>query len=471
MQATPVAPTVVRTLGVAAAASIAVSNMIGQGVFLKARAMTCNVGSPALMLAAWLVAGMLALCGALTLAELGAAIPESGGIYAFLRRAYGGAMGFAYGWMSLFVASPASIAALAAGSAIFLNLTTGNALDGAGVSLAFGGSRLGVPGVQIVALALIAVMTAINCAPAVVNGGIATVSAVLKIGMIVAVIFIAVVAGHGSAAHFAIDGAAGTCAGIAGSLRGGVPGFAAALIGALYAYQGWHSLTLVAGEVKAPGRTFPLALGVSVAVVIVLYVGVNAAYVEVLSPLTIANLAATTSVGVTAVATVLGPVWRTVAAGFLFASVIATLHVTILTNSRVSYAFARDTRGLGLLARVSSRGHVPVNAVIVNSVLAAGLVLVGNFDTLSDYLVFNIWVFFVAAGVGVFVLRRREPELNRPYRAFGFPVVPGIYVLVGGWLVVQTAISTPVSSAIGLGIVALSYPVYRLRGRRSRSVP
>jgi APA family basic amino acid/polyamine antiporter len=149
-------------------------------------------------------------------------------------------------------------------------------------------------------------------------------------------------------------------------------------------------------------------------------------------------------------------VGRAIAAGLLFVSTAATLHVTLLTYARVAYALAKDTPGFGLLARVSRRGHVPVNAVLMNGALAILLVLAGTFDTLSNYFIFNTWVFFVAVGVALFVLRRREPALTRPYRAFGYPVVPAIYVTLGAWLVIQTAISTPQSSLIGLAIVGVS---------------
>ncbi len=442
--------------------------MIGQGVFLKARVMTCNVGSPGVMLGAWLVAGVLALCGALTLAELGAALPESGGMYAFLRRAYGGGVAFAYGWMLLFVGSPASIAALASGGAIFFDLFSGHALRTFDVSFALAGVPMMIAGTQLAAIVLIAVMTAVNCAPAHFNGRLATASAALKIGMIVALTLAAFALGHGSTGHFSGSGAGGACEGVAAGSRGGVSGFAAALIGALYAYNGWHSLTLVAGEVKQPGRVLPAALIASVALVTVFYLGANAAFVYVLGPLAIANLGSTASVGVSTVEALFGPIWRSLAAVFLFASVAATLHVTIFTNARVTYAFAADVVGAGWLRRISGGGHVPVNAVLLNSLIAVVFVLSGTFDTLSNYLVFNSWLFFVAAGTAMFVLRRREPLLPRPYRSFGYPVIPALYVLAGTWLLIETAIGSPQASAIGLLILGLSVPVYFAQRRRGR---
>ena len=467
--AMPAKLTVLRSLGLGATSSIIICNMVGQGVFLKARVMTCNVGSPVLMTTAWVVAGLLALCGALTFAELGAAIPESGGIYAFLRRAYGKPIGFAFGWMLLFVASPASTAALAAGAAIFFNLASGHALDRFTGSANLFGITFTLSGMQSAAIALLVAVTAINCAPALVNGRIATVFAVLKIAMLAAVTLAAFGLGHGALANFAASGAGGACTGVAPTTRFGLPGFAAALIGALYAYNGWHSVTLVAGEVKNPGRAFPAALGASVALVIGCYVAANVAFVYVLGPLAIASLPPGSSVGITVVETLFGPIWRTIAAAFLFASVAATLHVTILTNARVTYALAKDGLGFGILARLSARARVPVNAVLANCALAAVLVVIGSFDTLSDYLIFNIWVFFVATAGAVFVLRRREPALPRPYRTIGYPVVPAIFMAVAGWLLVQTLLSNPRNSFIGLAVVALSFPYYFWQRRRQRA--
>ena len=442
--------------------------MIGQGVFIKARIMTCNVGSPSLMLAAWALGGLLALCGALTLAELGAAIPESGGMYAFFQRAYGEPFAFAYGWMVLFIGAPASLAALAIGATIFFNITSGRALDHLASGARFGGTHLSLSGVQVAALALVAVVTAINCLPVVVNGRLATVLAVLKIGMLASVTFAAFTFARGNPGHFALSGATGICTGVAASTRGGTAGFAAAVIGALYAYNGFNGLVWVAGEVKNPGRTLPQALMTSVLAVGLLYVAANAAFVYVLSPVAIASLATDRPVGIAVVETLFGPTWRTIAAAFLFASVTATLHVTMLTVSRVTFALARGGLDIPALARLTPRGRVPVNAVLTNSALACVLIVIGSFDALSNYFIFNAWVFYVAAGVTVFVLRRREPGMPRPYRTLGYPVVPAAYVAVGAWLVTQTAISNPGSSLIGLAIVAVSFPVYALRRSRTR---
>jgi APA family basic amino acid/polyamine antiporter len=449
-----------RSLGPIATAAIMICSIVGQGVFLKARVMVCDVGTPGLMLAAWLGAGLLTLCGALTFAELGAAIPASGGTYAFLRRAFGRPLAFANGWSTFFIGGPASTAALAAGCAIFFNVASGNVLDRFGSSMTLAGFQFNVAGTQWAASILIVAVTTINFAPALLGGRIATLFAFLKIGMLAAVTLAAIGLAHGSLANFGHSAVTGSCDGVSPATRLGAAGFAAALSGALYAYGGWQNVTQVAGEVKDPGRAFPFALGGGVVLVIIAYVAANASYVYVLGPLAIADLPAGASVGVRMVDALFGPAWSTIAAGFLFASVAATLHVTILTYSRVTYALAKDGYGPSRFARLSPRARVPVDAMIANALIAIALVFLGNFDTLSNYFVFNAWIFFVATAAALFVLRRREPELARPFRVFGYPYVPAIFIIVSSWMLVQTLLSDPRSALAGLAIVALSFPYY-----------
>jgi APA family basic amino acid/polyamine antiporter len=224
-------PSLVRALGIWAAASLVVSNIIGQGIFLKARAMTCNVGSPTLVMSAWVLAGVLALCGALTLAELSAMIPNSGGPYAFLRRAFGQPIAFAYGWMYFLLGGPLAAAALATGGAIFLNLLSGDALHQVEIPYGLFGLHGVLVGTQLAALALLAAVALINLAPVRTNGALATGFAAVKILMLVALVIGAFAVGSGSWGHFAMNGAAGVCAGIAATTRGGAAGFGAAMLG------------------------------------------------------------------------------------------------------------------------------------------------------------------------------------------------------------------------------------------------
>ncbi|MDQ6767723.1 MAG: amino acid permease [Candidatus Eremiobacteraeota bacterium] len=454
-----------------AAAALVICNVIGQGVFLKARAMTCDIGSPQLVLTAWVVAGVLALCGSLTFAELGAMIPDSGGPYAYLRRAFGPPAAFAYGWMMFFLGGPLAAAALAAGGAIFLNLLSGGALESLKFPYAVAGLHGSLAGTQLAALLLLAAVAFVNLARVRTNGAIATALAVVKILMLVCLTVGAFALGSGSFAHFALDGSAGTCAGIATSTRGGAAGFVAAMVGALYAYQGWASLTFVAGEVKDPGRTLPRALIASMIVVIVVYTAANATYFYVLTPAAVASVSPASSVGLQVLGHIFGSNAQGIATALLFLSVLATLHVSILTNSRITYALAADRDLLPWLSRLNAATHVPGRTVFIGATLAAVLVLLGSFDALSDFQVFSVWVFYSLTALTLFVLRRREPDAPRPYRTFGYPFVPAAFVVAAVYLLVETVVGTPLRSLVGLGVIALGVPAYYLlRMRAERRV-
>lgn len=458
-------PRLVRALGFAAAASIIICNVIGQGVFIKARVMTCNVGSPILVLAAWVAAGLLALCGALTFAELGAMMPESGGPYAFLRRAFGRASAFAFGWTTFFAIGPATVAALAAAGAIYVNLLSGRALEQAGVRFDALGLHGAISGPQLVALGVIAVLTLINCAPVAATGAIATIFSPVKILLVGATALALFVFAHGSWSHYAMSAAAAACPDVAAAARGGLAGFGAAMIGALYAYNSWQTITYVAGELKDPGRTLPRAIVSAGIAVIGLYVAANAAYFYALTPTAVANVAPSSSVGVESVAAAVGSSWRTVVTALVLVSVVATIHVVLLTYSRITYALARDGVFFPLLARLSRGGHVPVWSVVALGVLASALVLTGSFDALSDYLIFMLWIFFALTGIAMIVLRHREPNAPRPYRTWGYPVVPVVFVAVAVWLLAEAILAAPLRSLGGLGVILAGLIVFWYRSR------
>ena len=454
--------TLLPSLGIAAAASLVISNMIGQGVFLKGRAMLCEVGTPTAELIAWAVAGVLTLCGALALAELSAMIPESGGMYAFLRRAYGPWAAFAFGWMILLVLAPAAIGALGAGAAIFFNRLSGGALDAVTTNLTLGGLHVTFGGIQLGAFAIIALVTLVTCLPTPINGGIATIFAGLKLVVLGGI----TLAGFALGEHHPATLAGGTlCAGVAANVRGGTAGVAAAILASLYAYNGWQSVMYVAGEVKRPQIALPRALIGGVGLVLVLYVFANAAFIHVLGAAAIFALPASASLGVTVAQALFGPTIGAVSAAVFFFSAVATMHIVIFSESRVTYALARDGVLFAPLARVT-RQSVPVRAVLATSGVAMTLLLFAGFDALSDYLIFNTFVFVIASVVALFVLRRKEPETARPYRVLGYPVVPAIFVLVGLWVIVQTLVTSPTNSLIGIGILLASIPVYLVRRGR-----
>jgi APA family basic amino acid/polyamine antiporter len=453
--------TLIRGLTLVAAASIVIGNVIGTGVFLKARVMTCNVGTPGLVVAVWVAAGLLSLAGALTYAELAAMMPRAGGEYVFVREAYGRPLGFLYGWMQIFIAKTGSQASLAVAFAIFFNDLTGGTLSRNFFTLDLLGFAVPFGGLQVMALGAIILFTVVNCAAVSVSGHVATVLTFVKIALVLGVGLGAfLLSRDGGFSNFGLANAGGACEGVDAAARYGAAGFGAAMLGALWGYDGWNNLTLVAGEVKDPQRNIPRALIFGMLVIITAYVFVNIAYFYALTPTEVASVSKASSVAREVALKVFGPVAVSlVAAGLLFSSV-GSLHTSILTGARVPYAMARDRLFFQSLARLSPRTHVPIGALILQGVWACVLALSGSFDTLTDYVVFGSWIFYGLTTASVFIFRRRMPNAERPYRAWGYPVVPAVFLLVTGWLLVNTLMTTPVQALIGLGLIIIGLPVY-----------
>jgi APA family basic amino acid/polyamine antiporter len=456
----------IRGLGLIAAISVNVANIIGTGVFLKARVVTCNVGSPGKALAIWVFAGLLSLAGALTYAELLAMMPRAAGEYGIIRDAYGRPWGFIYGWTQFFIARTASAAALAMGFAIFLNDFIGGGLKVTifDVPLPWGGvftfSRL-----QLVALAAIIITTIINCAAVSFSGGVASVLTAMKILLLLGVGFGAFFYPGGDWGNLSLVNSGGTCENVA--VTGGFAGFAAGMIGALWAYDGWNNITFMAGEVKNPGRNLPLALIGGMLLVMALYLFVNLSYYHVLTPTEIASVPESSSVAAEVVRRLLGAVVLTLMAAAMMTSSFGALHASILATARLPYALARDGLFFKSLAHVSPRTHVPVRSLIVLAFWSSVLALSGSFDTLTDYAIFALTLFYALVAASVFIFRKRLPDAERTYRVWGYPFVPIIFLVVSGWLIVQTISSHPRQSGIGLALILVGLPVYWLLTRRN----
>jgi len=446
----------VRSLTLIPAASVILANIIGTGVFVKARVMTCNVGSPGMVLTVWVVAGLLTLCGALVYAELGAMIPRSGGEFHFIGRAFGRRLGFLYGWTKT-IALGASAAALAIVFVVFLNDLVGGILPPIAV--------------QILPILIIAVATATNFLSARSNGLTAAVLTAVKIALVLFVGLGAFFLANGNWDNFALNGAAGTCEGVPDSAKLGVKGFGAAMLGALWGYNGWSVIAALGGEIKDPGRTIPRALIGGTLTVIVLYLMINTAYFYVLTPIEVASVAESSSVANEAAIRFLGP-WVTafMAAGLMI-SAYGTLHTTLLTGPRVPFALARAGLMPEALARISANG-VPAVAILLVGVWSMFLSLTGTFDILTDMYIFVLWVFFGLSGAAVIVLRHREPDVDRPYRVWGYPYVPAAFLMVTVFLLINTLFATPLRALAGIGLIAIGLPFYEYFVRRAgRVVP
>ncbi|CAN5248016.1 amino acid permease [soil metagenome] len=474
--------TLIRGLGLIAAISIIIGNVIGTGVFLKARVMTCNVGSPDWVIAAWIAAGLLSLAGALTYAELTAMKPEAAGPYVFLRDSYGRLSSFLFGWMQMFIARTGSQAGVAVVFAIALN----DYLDGGLKQTLFSTSILGyayeITSLQIIAVVIIGIFTTINCLSVTFSGQIATALTMIKIGLVVLVglgAFMFVTGG--SFSNFSLMDTGGACEGVAASVRYGsaeytfLAGFGAAMLGALWGYDGWDNLSFVAGEVKNPNRNIPIAIIGSVLLIIFLYVTVHIAYFYVLDPTTVAGVSEDSSVAMVVVSKFFAADVATLGTGIavgifsagLMLSSLGTLHTSILSAARIPYAMAKD----GLMFRPFEKlsvTAVPINGVLFQGVWASILALSGSFDTLTDYVIFGSWIFYALITSSIFIFRRKYPDAPRPYRAWGYPVVPVIFLLVAGWLLISTVINSPQQSVTGILLIILGLPVYYYLARNER---
>lgn len=470
----------IRGLGLVAAVSVIIGNIIGTGVFLKARVMTCNVGSPGWVIAAWVAAGFLSLAGALTYAELTAMRPVASAQNVFLEEAYGKPLSFLFGWMQILIARPGSQAAAAVAFAIGLNDFLDNKLAQSIGGFNIGSYHFELTTLSITAVMVIVIFTTLNCASVVLAGRIATALTFVKIALIVFVAGGAFILVSGDFVHFSQIAAGGACEGVSENVKYGstsysfLGGFAAAMLGALWGYDGWDNLSFVAGEVKEPGRNIPKAIIGSMLLVIVLYVIAQVAYFYVLDPTTIASVSKNSSVAKVVVSSFFGGNVASIATGAavafftvgLMLSSLGTLHTSLMSAARIPYRMAKENLLFSAFGKLSVN-HVPVSSVLLTGFLAAILALIGSFDTLTDYVVFAMWIFYALITGSIFVYRRKFPDLVRPYRAWGYPVVPVVFLLVAGWLIYRTIVDSPTQSLTGIILIILGLPVYYYFSKRS----
>jgi basic amino acid/polyamine antiporter, APA family len=458
-----------RGLSIWGAIAVVVGTVIGTGVFLKARVMTCNVGSGWMVIAVWITSGLLSLAGALTYAELSAMMPEAGGEYIFIRDGYGPRMGFVYGWTQFMISYTGSQAAKGAAFAVFLNVLMGGSLNVEYAHLNIAGHVLAFGRMHIISLAIVALVTLVNFAAVSVTGKVAAFLTGLKVILILGVGVGTFLFAKGSWAHLMMNGSGGTCEGVAAGARGGIAGFGAAMLGALWAYDGWSNLTIVAGEVKNPQRNLPLALIGGMSVILGLYCLANLAYFYALTPFEIANVPAVSAVATEVIARIVGPLAASLMAAALLTSTLGSLYTGILTGARIPYAMAKDGIFFRGLAQVSSHSHIPRNALILQAIWIFVLVLTGSFDTLTDYAMFASWIFYGLATASVFIFRRKLPDANRPYRVWGYPVLPVVFLIVALFLLLNTIWTAPLRSVIGLGFIAIGLPFYQYWSRKAQS--
>ncbi len=446
------APQLRRDLGIWGAAAIVVGTVIGSGIFLVPKTMVQNVGSVEMVFLVWIAAGLLSLAGALTYGELAASISEAGGEYVYLREAYGPFFGFLYGWTQTWVAKSGSIATLATGFFLYLanffpSLDT--PLWGAGESV----WRVELRSGQLAAMCVIAGLGVLNYFGVRVGGNVQVVVTVIKVACILAIIVVGLTATQTSAANLTS----------AIPANAGFVGFFAAMVAALWAYDGWNNVTMVASEIKNPQRNLPLAMTAGTLAVIVLYLLTNLAYFYVLSA---ADVASSDRVAATMMRRVLGEWGAAAISVAAMISIFAAINGSILTGSRVPYAMAVDRLFFPSIAKVHPEYRTPAQSILLLSGWSCLLVLSGRYDELFNLVIFASWILYAMAAASVIVLRHKRPDLPRPYRTIGYPVVPVLFVLVAICLLGNTFVASPRQSLLGLVLISTGFPFYFYWERR-----
>jgi APA family basic amino acid/polyamine antiporter len=455
-----------RDLGLSHAGAVVVGTIIGSGIFLVPAEMMQAVGSARLVYLAWMVGGLLSFFGALTYAELGAMKPQAGGEYVYVRDAYGPLAGFLYSWTTFLISKPASIATITTGlvrilgtfsifsffpAVIFSQNLYPHGSSGYSFTITYG---------QLVAVGATILISCLNYIGVRRAGEFQFVFTLLKVAIILGIVAVGFSYRGGTWANFATE---------FGGAKGGIAGFFAALVAALWAYDGWNDLNMVAGEIRNPQRNIPLALIWGVATVGALYVLVNAAVQYVLPA---AAVAVSQRPASEAVALVLGSAGAGLVSAGMAISMLVTLNGSIMSGARVPFAVARDGYFFEAIAEVHPRFRTPSTAIIVQCGLAIILLLLGgSFRQFFSLAIFAEWLFYMITGSTVFVFRRRDPQAERPYRVWGYPVVPALFIVVSAALLYYTFTDNLKSSVAGCLVILAGVPVFYLFARHRATSP
>jgi amino acid transporter len=440
--------------------------MIGTGIFLVPSSMATEARSIGLVFLAWILGGLLSLAGALTYAELGAAIPEAGGDYAYLNRGFGPRWGYLFGWMHSVVGRPCSVATIAAGLMLFcsfLRPTIAMPVVTWPIWLPFSHApyNFNLTPAQPLAVCAIAAVTSVNYLGVRLGGRIQVALTAIKLLAIGAVIALALAMGRGGISNFRpfLPDTWGA---------GAWTGVLAAMVAAAWAFDGWSNVSLVGSEVIQPQRNIPLALVGGVSLVLVIYLLANAAYFWALPFAGVAHSKHVASDVIASFAGGRAARWLTVA---MVISALGTLNSSILTGARVPYAMGRDGLFFRFTGTVDPAYRTPGGALVFQAYLASVLALTGTFEDLFSLFIFAQWIFYGLVVASVYGLRRREPDLERPYRTWGYPVVPAVFILGALALTIGLWAARPVRSTIGLGLILLGLVFYRRWQGGTRTEP
>ena len=457
-------PRFLRRLGLLDTSFLVIGAVVGSGIFMTPGILAANLRSPGLLLSVWLVGGLVTLCGALAFAELGTMYPQAGGQYIYLREAYGPGAAFLFGWAFFGFIMCGGLAALAVAFAEFLGsfvpgLSTGHVLFKAGI----GAFSYSLSAGQIVAAAAIIGLTFLNTfgirSGAVVQNSLT----VIRLGTVGALIGLGLLFGTkagGANFHPLFPPGPGW--------PSALQAFGLALVAVFWTYDGWYSVNCTAGEIRDPGRTIPRGLTLGVVTVTVVYVLINLVY---LAALPLERIQGVVRIGETAVSALFGGRGAALFSALVMISVFGCLNANILFGPRVFYAMARDGAFFRSMGRLGGRSRVPARALWGQAAWSAVLCLSGTYQSLYEYMVFALLLFFAATGAAVFVLRRRRPDAVRPYRTWGYPVAPLVFILMCLGVFLSIVIDAPLKSLAGAGLLTAGWPAYLLWKRRGPGPP
>jgi len=445
----------IRQLGLFDSTMVMVGIVIGSGIFLTTGIMAKNIPSGGLILLAWTVGGLLTLAGALTYAELGAAMPEAGGQYVYLREAYGPMAGFLFGWISFLVYMTGGIAGLALAFAeyfgyFFPSLSTNKIIFSSVINLFNHPITYSLSAGQLVGVGVIIFLSIFNYIGVGFGKIIQNLFTILKIGTIVAIIVLGFSIGKGTAVNLSLNPTGMDF----GQL---IVGFGIALVAISWAFDGWNNVNFVAGEIKNAKRNLPLALILGTLGITALYILTNYIY---LYALPINDMIGVVRIAEKATSYLFGTSTGAIISAAVIISTFGALNGSILTGPRIYYAMAKDNLFFHRVSRVNPRFRTPGFAILIQAIWAGILTLVGTFEQIFTFAMFVSIIFWIAASTSVFTLRKKYPNLPRPYKTWGYPVIPIVFIAASSGILLNTLIEKPVESLAGLGFTAIGIPVY-----------
>ena len=447
MKAKNNSPKLDRKLGLFDSTMMVVGIVIGSGIFMTTGLMADALPSVSLILIVWLLGGLQMLAGALTYAELGAAMPKAGGQYVYLREAYGSLPAFLFGWVAFIAYLTGTNAAIAVAVAEHLgsfypSISTHN--------IVIGFDYFSISGGQIFAISLILILSFINYLGILFGKWIQNVFTILKIGSILFFALAGLFISTGNHIDFSINPTSMSIGSI-------LTGMGIALVAVTWTVGGWEYVTFAAGEIKNPKKNLPLALIIGTVVILVLYIMINIAYLKVLP---MDSLIGELKVGEATAKSLYGPGIAGAFVVVVIISMFGSLNGNILVGPRISYAMAKDKLFFSKAAEVHPKFHTPGNAIMIQGVWASVLALSGTFEEIITLVVFVNFMMWIAASSTVFVLRKKQPELERPYKVWGYPYVPAFFIIFSSAIMINTFFESPQQSLMGIGLTLLGIPAY-----------